>query len=311
MKYYAGLDVGGTSGRVKFADVQGQTIGEYLGIGCAFNTEGPVLGRKKYTALMEAALSQYGLTAGDCLGICVAASGIDAPVQAAACRDIFTDMGFAGERLLVVNDCELFLYLSEGPAMVAISGTGSICFGRDTKGQVFRTGGWNHVVSDEGSAFDIGLQTLKAAADCMDGRIPATALLDLVREQTGINSLEDADRFVNEHLMDKRTIGDLAVSCARAAADKDEQAIRILQDCADKVFRLITDTYKKMNMTSDPSADLWLWGSVAVKNECFRQHLQKRLETELPFLTVGTPGKAALDVAVDAARHFAKNCKIF
>lgn len=40
MKFYAGLDVGGTSGRVKFSTEDKTLIGEYLGEGCAFNTEG-------------------------------------------------------------------------------------------------------------------------------------------------------------------------------------------------------------------------------------------------------------------------------
>ena len=39
--------------------------------------------------------------------------------------------------------------------LVTISGTGSICYGRNEAGEVFRTGGWNHVLSDEGSAYDI------------------------------------------------------------------------------------------------------------------------------------------------------------
>lgn len=301
MEFFAGLDVGGTSGRVKFLDRQGNEIGEYLGKGCAFNTEGPVLGRRKYGALMEEALGKYQLKSEDCLGICVAASGIDSPSLANSCREIFMDMGFAGDRLLVVNDCELFLYLSEGSAMVVISGTGSICFGRDTRGEIYRTGGWNHVLSDEGSSYDIGLQTLKAAADCMDGRIPDTLLLEMVKHQTGISCLDDADRFVNEHLMDKRTIGGLAGVCAEAALKGDRQAVSILEACADKVYRLIADTYRKMNMESSPKADLWLWGSVVVKNEQFRQHLTDRIQKEMPYLSISIPAQTALEVAADVA----------
>ena len=162
MKFYAGLDVGGTSGRVKFSAEDKTLIGEYLGEGCAFNTEGYEIGREKYHKLMDVALSKYELKSSDCLGICVAASGIDSKEQEMQMRSIFEEMGFAKERILAVNDCELFLYLSKGPVLVTISGTGSICYGRNEAGEVFRTGGWNHVLSDEGSAYDIGLQTFKA-----------------------------------------------------------------------------------------------------------------------------------------------------
>ena len=113
MKFYAGLDVGGTSGRVKFSTEDKTLIGEYLGEGCAFNTEGYEIGREKYRKLMDAALSKYELKSSDCLGICIAASGIDSKEQEMQMRSIFEEMGFAKERILAVNDCELFLYLSK------------------------------------------------------------------------------------------------------------------------------------------------------------------------------------------------------
>lgn len=94
-----------------------------------------------------------------------AASGIDSPSDEHDCRSSFEEMGFPHERLLVLNDCEVFLHLTETPSLVVISGTGSVCFGRDTKGNIYRTGGWNHILSDEGSAFDLGLKVLRAAAD--------------------------------------------------------------------------------------------------------------------------------------------------
>jgi N-acetylglucosamine kinase-like BadF-type ATPase len=169
-----------------------------------------------------------------------------------------------------------------------------------------RTGGWNHILSDEGSAYDIGLQTLKAAADCMDQRRQATTLLQLVQKETGISNLEEADRFVNAHLMDKRTIGKLASVCAQAANGQDEVAVQILKSAADRVYALIADTYRKMDMTVCKEADLWLWGSVAVKNETFRRHLQWRLSEEMPYLNVGIPKNTALEIAADTAYKLAQ-----
>lgn len=323
MGFYAGLDVGGTSGRVKFAQADGSVIGEYLGAGCAYNTEGYELGREKYRRLMSAALAQYGLESQDCLGICIAASGIDSPEQEQQVRSIFAEMGFAPERILAVNDCELFLYLSKGPVLVTISGTGSICYGRNAAGEVFRTGGWNHVLSDEGSAYDIGLETVKACADHLDGRISCPVLAGLTQEATGIRTLEQADSYVNEHLLDKSPVGALAVVCAKAAAQGDETAQCILKECAEKVFRLIWDTCCKMVGRPDGravrtaaygahrcsetiQADLWLWGSVNVKNEFFRAQIQQLVSERLPGLTVKLPQKVALDIALETAQAICK-----
>ena len=59
---------------------------------------------------MDAALSKYELTSSDCLGICIAASGIDSkeqemPLAAMHMRSIFEEMGFAKE---VANRCMFF-----------------------------------------------------------------------------------------------------------------------------------------------------------------------------------------------------------
>lgn len=322
MKFYAGLDVGGTSGRVKFSGEDRTPIGEYLGEGCAYNTEGYERGREKYRRLMEEALSKYGLKSSNCLGICIAASGIDSKEQERQVRIIFEEMGFAKERILAVNDCELFLYLSKGPVLVTISGTGAICCGRNEAGEVYRTGGWNHVLSDEGSAYDIGLQTVKAYADHLDGRISCPVLARKVQKATNITTLEQADVYVNDHLLDKSPVGKLAVLCAQAAEEGDPVAEDILKQCAAKVFALVWDTCCKMEGSPDtrirreldasffegPSskalqADLWLWGSVNVKNEFFRAQITEMAAKKLPRVTVRIPQKTALDIALGVAEE--------
>ena len=322
MKYYAGLDVGGTSGRVKFSAADKTLIGEYLGEGCAFNTEGFERGREKYRRLMKDALSKYGLKSENCLGICIAASGIDSKEQEMQMRSIFEEMGFDKDCILAVNDCELFLYLSKGPVLVTISGTGAICYGRNEAGEVYRTGGWNHVLSDEGSAYDIGLQTFKAYADQLDGRISCPILSEKIEKATGVKTLEQADVYVNDHLLDKSPVGGLAVLCAEAAEAGDPVAKEILKECAAKIFALVWDTCCKMEGKSDNrvkreldqaffensssnlvKADLWLWGSVNVKNTFFREQIVEMAKKKLPNVTVKIPEKTALDIALGVAQE--------
>ena len=153
MNYYAGMDIGGTNGRLKLKDGDGNILGEFTGPGCSINTDGYDKSRSRCRELVLPALKELELNPSDCMGICVAASGIDSPGYEKMCRDIFEEMGFESDCIRAVNDCEVFLYLKEGPSMVVVSGTGSICYGIDAKGTIYRTGGWNHILSDEGSAF--------------------------------------------------------------------------------------------------------------------------------------------------------------
>lgn len=64
------------------------------------------------------------------------------------------------------------------PGVGAISGTGSHVFGVNDAGASWRTGGWGHILGDEGSGYWIGLNGIKASLEYRDGSGPETSLLD-------------------------------------------------------------------------------------------------------------------------------------
>lgn len=74
--FFAGLDIGGTSGRLILEDTSGQSLGTYTSPGCTLNVSGYEESRLRYRELVLHALAA-GLEPAGCRGICVAASGID------------------------------------------------------------------------------------------------------------------------------------------------------------------------------------------------------------------------------------------
>ncbi len=304
MKYFAGLDIGGTNGRLKICDADGIVLGTFQAEGCSINTDGYEKSRMRCRALVLPALKALKLNAGDCAGICVAASGIDSLSMEAAMCAVFEEIGFRPEILRVMNDCEIFLHLSEGVSLALISGTGSICFGRGMDGRIVRTGGWNHILSDEGSGFDMGLRVLKSVADVIDSRIAASILTEMVIRESGLDSLEALNDFINEHLFEKSGIAAFALIGYQAAALGDETALSIHRHCADALYGLVSDTLRKLGLmqcSSQLTADLWLWGSVAVKNQFLRQMVTERLNMDFPFLHIKVPQYSALDAAAEIA----------
>ncbi|MDW2796953.1 BadF/BadG/BcrA/BcrD ATPase family protein [Clostridium boliviensis] len=298
-EYYAGLDVGGTNGRLKLCDLSGNMLGEFTAPGCSFNTDGGVKSRLRYRNLVLPALLEQNLTPGSCRGICVAASGIDSPSDEQECRSFFEEMGFLPEHLMVVNDCEVFLYQTRLPALVVVSGTGSVCYGRDETGVIHRTGGWNHIVSDEGSGFDMGLKVLKAVGSELSGRIKSPVLTPLFLRTTGLDTLGKIDDYINDNLMEKSQIARFSLLAFQAAKSGDEKAIRIHQECADALWGLIRDTAAKMNREG---TDLWLWGSLLVKNHILRELVKGKVSAELPGIRVDIPRITALNAALQAAQ---------
>jgi N-acetylglucosamine kinase-like BadF-type ATPase len=301
--YYAGLDIGGTNGRLKICGSDGEVLGEFTAPGCSLNTDGAEKSRLRYRDLVLPALQELNLKPGFCLGICVAASGIDSPSDEHDCRSSFEEMGFPHERLLVLNDCEVFLHMTEDPALVVISGTGSVCFGRDKKGSIYRTGGWNHIISDEGSGFDMGLKTLKAVGDDLSGRIKCPVLTPLIIKETGLDTLEKIDDFINANLMEKSEIARISLFAYQAAALGDHEAVRIHRECGDALWGLIRDTKAKMaGKSPEDKLNLWLWGSVLVKNDIIRSMVEEKVRVGLPGTEIGIPEMSALDTALKAAR---------
>ncbi|MEY8354826.1 BadF/BadG/BcrA/BcrD ATPase family protein [Lachnospiraceae bacterium 54-53] len=300
--YYAGLDIGGTSGRLKLCDEGGSVLGEFTAPGCSINTDGVEKSRLRYRQLVLPALEGLHLEPENCLGICVAASGIDSPSEERGCRASFEEMGFSHDRLLVLNDCDVFLHMTDTPSLVVISGTGSVCFGRDEKGRIYRTGGWNHILSDEGSGFDLGLKTLRAAADELSGRIKCPVLTPLIVKETGLDTLEKMNDFVNANLMEKSEIARLSLFAYEAAASGDEEAIRIHRECGEALWGLIRDTAAKMELTIPlEGVSLWFWGSVLVKNQIIRNLVEEKVQKGLPGIRTGIPEMTALDTALKAA----------
>ena len=81
-------------------------------------------------------------------------------------------------RILVVNDALIALQAGVGdaPGIVIVSGTGSIAYGRNDRGEASRAGGWGYVLGDEGSGYWIGRLALRAVVRHADGRGRATSL---------------------------------------------------------------------------------------------------------------------------------------
>jgi glucosamine kinase len=75
-----------------------------------------------------------------------------------------------GGKILVVGDMEITLHAAfgGGPGVIVIAGTGSIAFGRNSRGQTARAGGWGFAISDEGSGHWIGKRAVRAAMRARD-----------------------------------------------------------------------------------------------------------------------------------------------
>lgn len=115
------------------------------------------------------------------------------------------------------------------PGIVVIAGTGAVAYGSLEDGRQARAGGWGYLMGDEGSAYDLGIQALRAACRASDRRAAPTTLLESVPAAFGMADLAEVHRAVYAHKLERADIARLAQTVARDAAAGDSTARALLE----------------------------------------------------------------------------------
>jgi N-acetylglucosamine kinase-like BadF-type ATPase len=143
------------------------------------------------------------------------------------------------DRLTIANDATLLFAAGtpEGWGLAVVAGTGSIAFTLDRQGKDARAGGWGYLLGDEGSAFRIGLQALRAACRTADGVGEPTSLLPAFLEKLDSPDPREFIPVVYRGSWDKAYIAGLAPLVLGAATDGDRVANRIMEEEARELAR--------------------------------------------------------------------------
>ena len=137
------------------------------------------------------------------------------------------------QTIRVAQDVALLLPaagLASGIAIVA--GTGSSTFGVAPDGRTGTAGGWGYLLGDEGSAFAVGREALRAVGHAADGHGPPTSLTAAVSAQLGLAQPRDLITAVYQSAAPRTTIASLAPLVSDAAQHGDAVAAQILADSA-------------------------------------------------------------------------------
>ena len=233
--FFLGVDGGQSTTTALIGDETGRVLGE--GVGGPCNHVGAAEGRTKLLSAVRECVSKACSAAGlpfegvEFQAACFGMSGGPADKRAILTEILRTQM------LEVTTDAVIALAgATAGEAgIITIGGTGSIGFGRNAAGKTARVGGWGYVFGDEGGAFDIARQALRAALRFEEGWGPETSLRGLLLKECGAADANDLlHRFYTQEWPRPR-IAALSKLVDRAAADGDRVAREILLNSAQQL----------------------------------------------------------------------------
>jgi N-acetylglucosamine kinase-like BadF-type ATPase len=222
---YLGIDGGGTKTVCVVGD-ETRVLARATNRGSNVVRSGELAARESLLSAIREACASAQVKASDVRRVCVGGSGAARPEVAEFVRRVVGEV--VSCEVMVVGDTETTLYAAfeDGPGVIAIAGTGSIAYGRNTRGETLRAGGWGFAISDEGSGQWIGrtavTQTLRARDE---GK--SSGLLEEIFQAWKVEGVEELVRVANG--TPPPNFSDLFPVVLRLGEAHDEVALRVLK----------------------------------------------------------------------------------
>ena len=240
MRYFLGIDAGGSHSRARLTDVEGAIVGE-AEAGPA-NTS---IGLEKLQAVLmsvtQDVIAAAGLDESDLPSV-EAGMGIAGVSRPGILRAV-SELDFPFRSLNLESDAaiaNLGAHLGEDGATLVL-GTGSVAYIKI--GNVSTTiGGYGFPISDEGSGAALGLSAMRHALRALDGRTKPTPL------SAAVTAKFDHDTRLAIKWMDEATPRDYAAFAPMImdyAEKNDEIARSIVEDAVRHVERFIDTIFEK------------------------------------------------------------------
>jgi N-acetylglucosamine kinase-like BadF-type ATPase len=251
-EFFVGVDGGGTKTNAVVIDNDISVLGE----GRAGASNPVVVGVEAAARAVESAirmaLSSAGLSFGRVASAYLGIAGVEHPEgfrnAKEALRANLTGLNFelgTDARVALAGATDL------KPGVAIISGTGSIAFGCNDRGDEARAGGWGSTIGDEGSGYYIARRGLTAVAKAYDGRGPETKITDMLRKHAGVSTPADLLRVIYYPFANNSEIAGYCRLVVEAAKSGDEIALEILTSAGRELGLAVTSVIKRLGMESE------------------------------------------------------------
>lgn len=289
-----GIDAGGTHTVCLLADADGRVTATERGGGANLHSAGEAGVERTLQPLVArlAAASKKPIAA-----VGAGMAGVARPEDIAIVRRVL-DRLLPGVPSIVVSDALVALVAGtpEGAALVLISGTGSIAYGRDEQSRTARAGGWGYVLGDEGSGYWLGRNALRAVVRASDGRGEPTLLTDRILAHYEVSTPQELVRAIAGPGHRPSAIAELASHVGQAAAEGDAIARHLIDRGAEELASAAASVSQQLSLDAAP---VWLAGGTLLGVPSLQQATVRELARVVPNLA---PEVLTISPAIGAVR---------
>jgi N-acetylglucosamine kinase-like BadF-type ATPase len=292
MKYLIGFDCGATKTDCALADINGKIHYTTTGGAANYLVTGADGTSKIILTLLNDCIRKFNNDSSDIENIVIGAAGAGRKEDADKLKHLLLETlsreGVKLKSLTVVSDAQIALKgaFPNEAGCILIAGTGSIIYGKDEKGNIYRAGGFGRLLGDEGSGYSIGKKGLQAAAKYFDGRGDKTLIVKLIEEKYSINT---SDKLIS-----------IAEVVIIAAENEDLIAHHILHEEVEELIHHISTMMKKVD-TIDLRVSFA--GSLISNNNIYSDMLRDKIKTSLPSVKLVTPKYSPIEGAILLAKE--------
>ena len=276
MMYVIGVDGGGTKTETVAYDLEGNKLTSILtGFGNLVNGKDEAL--RNILDGIKQIFEKHGKdnVKGIYLGLAGSEVGFNADIVYESVKKEFS------VESIVMNDSELALkaLLRGEDGILAIAGTGSIAFGLNN-GVQWKSGGWGHLLGDEGSAYKIAIEGLKHMIYENDNNMELGALSRELLTALEVEKVDDIIGFVYSSTKDE--IAKLAQIISKLAEKGDEKSLSIMVSEGELLGETTRQVFSKLGFES---CSVGLVGGVVRKSKIFRDAYESYLREKVNIVS--------------------------
>jgi glucosamine kinase len=286
---FLGLDGGGTRTRAFVMDAAGErTAWGESGLSNPNHATEEQL-RANLAQAMGEAFAKLRSQAAHCVSAFLGMAGVTTAEGRTRLEQMLAGAGLKQARLGVDHDIRIALAggLALCPGIALIVGTGSSCYGRTADGRTWQTGGWEALISDEGSAYFLGREAIAAAARMADGRSVETRLRQTVFEWLGLTEIAQLPPRIHDQGLSRSEIAAFAPQVVRLAEEQDTAARDILDRGAFLLAEMVSGNHRKLR--TGPGPDIVITGGLGTALTIYREKIRNAIHEQLPASSVYQP----------------------